>query len=294
MRKIVSKRTYKRCEAFIRDAWSAHACRTVHFETTSLCNLKCVMCPVSIPQKFTRVQRVLPLDMFKDVLNRCDTILSVGLNNWGEPLLHPQITDMIAFCEQKNLDTIFATNATLLTKDLSKELLSAGLSNIEFSVDGLDNTYKKIRNTSIDGVLQNITDFLEINKKFGDRTSTCIVCTVGEENEAEIELFRRKWQPLVDMVRFQPRINFEPAHRSTPCKELVRSHLVVLSDGRVVPCCADYSGSLLVGNVTQNSLQEIYNGDAMSQLREDHQKGVFSGACLFCHEFESDQTEKRF
>lgn len=220
---------------------------------------------------------------------------SVGLNNWGEPLLHPNIIDMIAYANKKGLNTIFATNATLLTKKLSYEIIKAGLTSIQFSIDGIGETYKKIRNTDIEPIMQNISDFIDVNKKYGNTVNTCIVCTVGEYNEKECSQLLGMWSRRVDNVFFQPRLKFQKSGRESLCPELQKSHLVVLSDGRVVPCCADFNGSLIVGRVPEQSLNEIYNGLAMKKLREKHKKGVFEGACLYCCEYKTPlNIKKRF
>ena len=266
---------------------------SVHFETTALCNFKCSMCPVSF-QRVERKEKVLSFDLFKATVDDCETLVTVGLNNWGEPLLHPRITDMVEYASSKMLWTIFATNASLLTRELSRELIATGLTNIEFSIDGIGNTYRRIRNAEPESVINNIHSFIDENTKKGGAVRTCIVMTVSEQNETEIAEVIEAFKGKVDEVRFQPCLTFRLYKRRYPCPELTRSHLVVLSDGRVSPCCADFSGSLIVGDVFVDSLNSIYNGNSMQHLRKMHKQGQFEDACGRCSEYESEHAKKRF
>jgi radical SAM protein with 4Fe4S-binding SPASM domain len=64
--------------------------------------------------------------------------------------------------------------------------------------------------------------------------------------------------------------------------------LVVLWDGRVTPCCADYDGQLIVGKADEQNLQEIFNGPEMRVLRKQHLKKQWSGLCGQCSFYEAD------
>ena len=46
------------------------------------------------------------------------------------------------------------------------------------------------------------------------------------------------------------------------------SHTLI--DGRVTVCCRDYDGSLVVGDISQQSLGDIFRGDAMGALQRAH------------------------
>ena len=60
--------------------------------------------------------------------------------------------------------------------------------------------------------------------------------------------YRRRWQPK-------------------PCKDLYRS-MWVYWNGDVVPCCYDLTGKEILGNVNQNTLEEIWNGECYASFRK--------------------------
>jgi radical SAM protein with 4Fe4S-binding SPASM domain len=49
--------------------------------------------------------------------------------------------------------------------------------------------------------------------------------------------------------------------------------MVVLWDGRVVPCCYDYDGKYVLGDLRQNTLAEIFNEAPMRELRRALREG---------------------
>jgi radical SAM protein with 4Fe4S-binding SPASM domain len=56
--------------------------------------------------------------------------------------------------------------------------------------------------------------------------------------------------------------------------------IVVLWDGRVVPCCFDYDGINSLGSLQEQSLTEIWHGERLAALREAHKKGNLSNIKL--------------
>jgi MoaA/NifB/PqqE/SkfB family radical SAM enzyme len=59
----------------------------------------------------------------------------LSFGGYGEPLLHPQIISMIGSAHQAGVKTSLVTNGTLLTEDLSRNLIQSGLTGIWISLD---------------------------------------------------------------------------------------------------------------------------------------------------------------
>ena len=53
--------------------------------------------------------------------------------------------------------------------------------------------------------------------------------------------------------------------------------LTVMADGNVVPCTQISNNELVLGNINENSLEEIWNGDKYQELRRMHVSGKFPG-----------------
>ena len=49
--------------------------------------------------------------------------------------------------------------------------------------------------------------------------------------------------------------------------------MFVWFDGKINPCDTDYKSELAAGNVKDESLEKIWQGDSYSQLRSNHETG---------------------
>ena len=108
--------------------------KTVQFEITNKCNLACRMCPrEALKVKFEH----MPLAMFKKLVDKLKGVEEVILTGWGEPLYHPDIVEMVAYCKKKGFQTRFTTNGILLTEELMERLIKLGLDEIAFSVESV-------------------------------------------------------------------------------------------------------------------------------------------------------------
>ena len=67
-------------------------------EPTSRCNISCAMCRRSL-FKFNRAKMDMPLHEFKKIIDELsECLIFVVLWNYGEPLLHKDLEEMIAYC----------------------------------------------------------------------------------------------------------------------------------------------------------------------------------------------------
>lgn len=130
-------------------------------ETTNTCNINCPTCPTP-RHKLGRNPRIMTLDEFKKIIDNIkDSAHIVLLYNTNEPLLHPNLTEMIKYCDKNNLYTMISTNSTLLNKEKADELLNAGLDEILLCLDGTSKTsYEEFRKgANFETVAKNINYF---------------------------------------------------------------------------------------------------------------------------------------
>jgi len=106
---------------------------TLQIEPTRNCNLNCEIC---IRPNLDRLDLFLSLSHFKKILKSGD-FRYVGLHGWGEPLLNPQLFQMIAYAESKGLYTNLTTNGTLIGENIDK-IFSSGLREIAFGIYNRD------------------------------------------------------------------------------------------------------------------------------------------------------------
>ncbi len=132
---------------------------TLYIEPTNRCNLACTTCPRTFfPQE---APRDLSLDEFQAILDQVPTARRLVLHGVGEPLLHPNLPELVQEARDRGLDVLFNTNAQLLTLSLGKALSRAGLGELRVSLDApVDEAYGRVRKGgSLAAVTENLRRF---------------------------------------------------------------------------------------------------------------------------------------
>ena len=104
-------------------------------EPTTRCNLNCTSC---IKPVYDRewVEKEISLKGLDCILHRSPGIMSVHLQGWGEPLLHPDLPGMIQVCKKRGLSVSFTSNGSIMNMDLADRLIGSGLDAVTFSMAG--------------------------------------------------------------------------------------------------------------------------------------------------------------
>lgn len=118
---------------------AAESPQKLYLEVTTRCNLKCSKCVKQIEGARVKESDFSSI-LFDKLIPALSSVQSLILNGLGEPLLHPQLPEMIRTARGVMDDdaTIgFQTNGAMLTESLAAEIAEAGLSTICFSLDSL-------------------------------------------------------------------------------------------------------------------------------------------------------------
>lgn len=267
-------------------------------EPTNFCNFQCIMCPNKELRK--EEKGFLDFPLFKKIVDEAqDFAFDVNLAHRGESLLHPQLTEMIRYTQKKSLFIRLHTNGSLLTEEISNQIIGSGLDLLSFSLDGYNReSYEKIRiGGSFDQTIRNIHNLLEIKKSACAKKPRTVVEIIDLNNDnTEKKLLKKK--KLQSLIKELPLDNFviKKSHNwaggSGESKEKKNysvcpfpwNALVILWDGTVLPCTQDFFGCYSVGNVKDSSLREIWNDEKMLHLREKLVKAHISElrACSHC------------
>jgi radical SAM protein with 4Fe4S-binding SPASM domain len=274
----------------------------VWVEPTSECNLKCPMCPNKSLDK-SQLGMMNP-GLFRKIIDEiAPYVHDMNIHHRGESLLHPDLASMISYATERGIMVKLHTNATLLDEEKSYQLVQSGLNLISFSFDGLDaTTYERCRKgASFQDTMGNIRNFLNVKKKLDSQKPYAILEMMDLSGVDKRYSLRGKKEfvskfdhlPLDRFVVKKPH-NFggnvrlspadDPSLRPlTPCTILWHS-LVVLWNGEVVPCPQDFFGEMILGNVREQKLAEIFNTSKLKDLRKNmllRQVDV-SGPCARC------------
>ncbi|MBT7272127.1 MAG: radical SAM protein [Nitrospina sp.] len=263
-------------------------------EPTNTCNLRCTFCFVT--DGMTRDGGFMDFNIFKKIINDCTDLEHLCMHNWGEPLLHKDIFRMIEYAKNKGVNyVVMNTNGTLLTDKMINRIVNSKLDIIRFSIDGSAETFKRVRGVELENIEKNIKKLKIIKEKKRPELKMGVVFTVEEDTEGDAEEYINHWEKIVDHVRLQPKLITSP--RTEVCPEPFGKDygkLVVLWDGRVIPCCVDYNANLMIGNIQNDTIPNLWKSEKLNILREQHLKGEFPDTCANCNECESNKADKRF
>lgn len=271
-------------------------------EPTNDCNLDCLMCPNHEIESKT----YLTLNTFRNILDQVgDYAQGVRLNYLGEPLLHPEIVDMIDYAKARSKAkvTLF-TNATLLTHKIAVDLVRSGLDEIVFSVDAdTALVFQQIRRlANYENVVGHIEDFLLFKNDRKPRAAVNFV-KLGL-NDSEMQSVRDHWARFRCDVYFSPmctwrssrvksRLGLRESRISSDrsrCADLWYK-AVIGATGDVLFCCNDYLSTYSLGNAGKRTIFEIWNSEAITQARKWQLNGEFEKLPL-CYECEIQSTRE--
>ncbi len=250
-------------------------------EPTNNCNLRCVMC---LAEKISPAERgYMDFGLFKKIIDEArGYVYDVYLHHRGEPLLHPQFSDMVRYARAAGLRVKFHTNATLLDRERTEQILDARPELISFSFDGFTKeVYERIRvNARFDKTIENISGFLAEKKKRDLRYPYTVLEEIEFPDESDNPEARKEFADRfrtlgLDELVFKKLYNWAgdletddnlDRSRAGPCTFLWYSS-VILWDGTVTPCPQDFFGRLKMGSVSERGLSRIWNDAPYQNLR---------------------------
>lgn len=257
----------------------------VQIQTQSGCNGRCVFCPNEATLKSGMPHGKMKPELFEkiiaDLAKTPPRRISLYLMN--EPLLDKRLPEFVRHTTERipSTTTFVTTNGTYLKPERAEALIDAGLKRLKVSLQSLDPE----RNTAIMGyssekVIDNILGVRRIikekcAKKFDFRVSM----VVTRDNEKDVEEARRFWKShgvrLVTSALENRGGNIAIAQDMNPHEMRVRGDCIrpsremcILFNGEVVLCCVDWYRTVVLGNVGEQSVQEIWHSPRLQEVRE--------------------------
>ena len=260
---------------------------SLQIEVTNYCNISCTCCP---RESLTREKGYMELPLFRKIIDDAAAagIKRVHLYLHGEPLLHPEIIEMIRYVKAKRMGISLATNGMLLDRKTAKALLSSGINNadhIMFSLLGFSKTVheKIMRGVVHENVVRNVFDFLELRKtrRINGPVIEAVMYQLAD-NGHERNDFVKFWRGIVDNVRWIGTVSEQYAQygkgtratRSRTCKDLWQ-RMTIFWNGDVTSCCADLNGESLVGNLREQNITEVWQANALTKIKTLHREKRF-------------------
>ncbi len=245
--------------------------------------------------------KMMSLTTFENVLIGCQGwVHTMQFYFQGEPLLNPQLPEMIHRAHLAHIYTTCSTNAQALTPILANQLVQSGLDRIIVSIDGLsEESYQAYRvGGSLNQALRGLVFLRQAKEQLGSRIHIELQCLRLKSNEHEWKMFRRSYRQMGadsltlktaqfydyqqgnSLMPTDPRYSryqllngqYVPKNRihsvrNRPCARILLG-CVITVDGDVLPCCFDKQAQYVMGNINQSSLSTIWHSSAFADFRE--------------------------
>lgn len=265
----------------------------VQIQTVGGCNASCVMCSMADPRIRKYQKGRISDEVFSKLVNECaqyDSCEEIALYLQNEPLLDATLAHKIDTVKKLSKGRIAArivTNGYLLNRAKAKELISAGLDAIAISLNAHTAPTYSILTGGLDFniTLQNIEELLEVSPQ---RLLITLTFMITIHNQAEVQDAVKYWTKRGVLCGAYG-INTMGGTLSSYEKLAVHSQpklirecylplesAAILCTGDVILCCADWARKSVCGNITRQSLKEVWHSKPLSELRSNAIKQIFS------------------
>lgn len=267
----------------------------INVDPADSCNFKCGFCPTgdkTLMKKVGRPLSTMKFETFKKIIDDLsefpNPIKVLRLYKDGEPLLNPKFPEMVKYAKESGnvlrIDT--TTNGSLLNPQLNRKLIDSGIDRINISVEGINaEQYMSFSKYKIDfeKFVDNIRDLYN-NKK----NCEIVVKINGDVLSLEDEIFfKETFENISDSAYIEHimscwpefdlrdglEVNKEVALYGQSIKEVsvcpyVFYSFSVNTDGDVSLCFLDWARKLLIGNIKDNTLKEIWTGKKLKNYQK--------------------------
>ena len=243
--------------------------KKIYVEITNICNLNCSFC-----SRDNRKKKEMTVKEFENILQKIDKYTDyIYLHVKGEPLIHTKFEQILGLAKKYNKKVNITTNATKLKEQLDS-ILGSTVRQVNISLqsltslDYIDDIIYSADAMAKKGINVQYRMWVENNKK--DR----IMEIIEEHYNKKIDLPNVKLSNNIffnkDEEFIWPSLANDIISEKGTCYG-TRSHIGILSDGTVVPCCLDSNGDINLGNIFEHNLEDIVNSERFKNMKEDFQ-----------------------
>ena len=269
----------------------------LHVELTNYCDLQCPVCPTGL-RSVKRKPRAFDTGMFARLMDEVGPfLLTMSLWGWGEPLLHPQLREMLRIAAQFPVQSLLSTNGQTLNKEkVIHALVDFPPAHLIVAIDGLTDATNGVFRVGarLAPVLAGVRRLAEIKKQKGMVFPILhmrhIVMQHNEHEIGRVAGFAR--ESGFDFLSIRSLFNTgvaEETHRAlVPESSDLRAYKydgdervkpsgficqqpfwfpTVLADGTVVACEQDYDAQQPMGTLADSAFVDIWRGEQAARVR---------------------------
>ena len=237
-----------------------------YLEITNICNLDCCFCP-----KTAREKRTLSPDEFDKLTERLrGKVKFLYFHLMGEPLLHAHLPAFIAMAREKGFIPVITTNGTLVSR--AQAVIDAKPHKVQISLhsqegNGLNNFEQYIGDVmrfAMEAASNGVYIVLRLWNRGGlDRENERLLSMISAYIPQPWTMCQDGWR-IADhiYIEFGRKFDWPDSDKEENGEEesfcyALRNQIGVLVDGTVVPCCLDSAGTIALGNLFEQSLDDV-------------------------------------
>ncbi len=241
-------------------------------------------------------------DLYRKIIDECADYRMWRISPYlmNEPLLDPEIGRRIRYISDRKRFPTYTkinTNSSLLTEEMALQILESDLDIFTCSVHGIskEKYEKTMKGLHLEEVLAGIDRFLEMKVTMKKKKPELRVTMVSTKLiEPDLQNIKNYWQTRGVKVSIRPMtnrannrldalgINTRPFERFDWCVRLIQQADVNVR-GQVLLCCNDWEQSIVLGDLSKQSLRAVWNGEAFQSIRRSFLKGDIKGLpCAAC------------
>ena len=278
--------------------------KKAYIEITNICNLSCNFCP-----KTSRKLEFMDRKSFEHIVKNIKPYTDyIYFHLMGEPFLNKELESFLEISKENQLKANITTNGTLISEVKNVLLNAPALRQVNISLHSFEANEEQIDfNIYINNIIQFVKEAAE---------NTNIICSLrlwnldtrySASNNMNIDIFElleKEFEINCDLKeslkeknsfklrknvyismgeKFKwPSLKVEELGERAFCYGL-RDQIGILVDGTVVPCCLDSDGSIPLGNIFENDLEEILNSKRAKDIYDGFsERKVVEELCKRC------------
>ncbi len=283
------------------------AFRTLTLEITTHCQANCVVC---VRNKIKYKLGNMTQELFEKAITEADDLYQkyggriefIELGGMGEPLLDPKIEQKMEWLKAyyPNVQVGLTTNGQLLMhkKDMICKYIDVlKISNYGYTKQSFESVHRG--SLEFENIKDNIEKFLQISKDF--RPKTIMSFLILKENEGEEDAWRHYWEEKCEEIYIWLPHNwagYKESHTKQiheKCRSCGRpgKDFTVRANGDISVCCLDFNRKMSLGNLYEESFEDIYESEKLKKIIDMHRNRSFfeyENICQHCDQI-YDRTD---
>ena len=266
----------------------------VHIEVTNICGLACSFCPPKL-----QPSKTMPLDFFTRVLSQLQGYTKeLAFHVMGDPLTLSNLDEYLDVSEEKGFEVTLTTSGYYLKKTSFETLFHPAVRQVNISLNSYN---KNSLNLTFDDYMNSVLKLC--TQKLSNHPKPFInlrlwnfdeACSEADFNTLLFERLEKAFDTELDLERLykeRPRslrlaskilLHFDSyfewpslnsSHNTQGSCYGLKSHIGILADGTLVPCCLDGDGIINLGNLNDSSLEDILSSKRARDMRKGFEEG---------------------